>query len=112
MSAIGSARARGPEMWSDISVLGPGSVDLVCGFVEQRPQSGVLERLRGVRVVQDLLECLVDAPGLADLLHRAPVVPRVGGGRLLRAEDEGPQRCPIRKPLVALRVPEDDIEER
>src|SRR5881275_2617884 len=29
MSAIGSARARGPEMWSDIGVLGPGSVDLV-----------------------------------------------------------------------------------
>src|SRR3982751_814249 len=25
MSAIGSARARGPEMWSDIGVLGPGS---------------------------------------------------------------------------------------
>src|SRR3954464_11264775 len=113
MSAIGSARARGPEMWSDIGVLGPGwsARRLVGGLVQEGPQRGVLERLSGVGVVQHSLECLVDALSLPDLLDRAPVVPRVGGGRSLGAEDEGPQRCPIRKPLVALGVPEDDIEE-
>src|SRR4051795_9991485 len=100
MSAIGSARARGPEMWSDIGVLGPGSLDLVGGLGQQRPQSGVLERLRGVRGVQHLLEGRVDALGLADLLHRPAVVPRVGGGGLLRAEDERLQDRPVREPVV------------
>src|SRR5438270_9937071 len=107
MSAIGSARARGPEMWSDIGVLGLDSVDLVRGLGQQRPQRGVLERLCGVRVVQYPLKRLVDAPGLADLLHRAPVVARIGGRRLLRAQDEGPHGCPVRESCVALRVPED-----
>src|SRR5215218_9773527 len=113
MSAIGSARARGPEMWSDIGVLGPGwsARRLVGGLVQQRPQSGVLQRLRGARVVQHLLEGPVDALSLPDLLHRAPVVPRVGGGRSLRAEHEGPQGPTIGKTLVALGVPEDHIEE-
>src|SRR4051794_33867471 len=108
MSAIGSARARGPEMWSDIGALGPGSVDLVGGLGQQRSQGGVGEGLRGVRAVQYLLEGRVDALGFADLLPRPAVVPRVGGGRLLRAEDERLQHRPVREPVVALGVPEDD----
>src|SRR3954452_14701139 len=111
MSAIGSARATGPEMWSDIGVLGTGSVDLVGGLGQQRSQRRVGERLRGIRGVQHLLKGRVDAPGLADLLHRAAVVARVGGSGLLSAEDEGLQDRPVREPVVALGVPEDHVEE-
>ena len=42
MSAIGSARARGPEMWSDMTVLCP-SARLVAGLVQQRLQRRMLE---------------------------------------------------------------------
>ena len=56
MSAIGSASARGPEMWSDIAVLLVAGARLVGGLVEQRLQRRVLQRLGGLRVVEHLLE--------------------------------------------------------
>src|SRR3954451_19528132 len=81
MSAMGSDSARGPEMWSDIGLVG--------GLVEQRLERRVLQRLGGRRVVEHLLEGRVHALRLADLLHGAAVVPRVGGSGLLRVEYEG-----------------------
>src|SRR6478735_3253783 len=61
MSAIGSARARGPEMWSDIS-------GLVAGLVDQGLHGWMLEDLGGLRMVEHLLERGVHALGLFDLL--------------------------------------------
>src|SRR3954463_5818208 len=109
MSARGSARARGPEMWSDIGVSVPARrrSRLVGGLVQERPQRGVLQRHLGVRVVQHLLEGRIDALALADLLDRAAVVPRVGRRCALGAEDEGPEGRTVRETLVALGVPED-----
>src|SRR5262249_55794926 len=101
MSAIGSASARGPEMWSDI--------ELVRRLFEQRRQRRVEQGLGGPRVVQHALERLVDALRLADLLDRAAVVARVGGGRLLGAEDERLQRRAVRQAVVPLGVPEDHV---
>ena len=60
----------------------------VGGFVQQRLQRRVLQRLLGFRVVEHPLEGRVDALCFPDLLHSAAVVPCVGGRRLLRAEDE------------------------
>ena len=61
MSPAGPAMARGPEKWSDMSV---------GRLVQQRLQHGLTERLLGCRVVQHLLEGLLDPVGLADLRHR------------------------------------------
>src|SRR3954470_17331377 len=105
MSAIGSARARGPEMWSDISVSPPPRRDRagsVGCLVEQGPQGRVLQRLGGVRVIQHLLAGRVHALRLPDLFHGAAVVPRVRTRRPLGTEDEGLQRGPVREPRVAL----------
>src|SRR5215211_2947919 len=66
MSAMGSASARGPEMWSDMGLVG--------GLVEQRLERRVRQRVGGVRVIEHLLEGRVDALRLADLLDRAAVV--------------------------------------
>src|SRR3954453_4660229 len=102
MSAIGSASARGPEMWSDT---------LVRGFVEQRLQRGVLQRFGRGRIVEYALEGVVDTQGLADLLDRPRVVARVGGGGLLGAEDESMEGRHVRQALVAFRVPERRVQQ-
>src|SRR5438045_2896479 len=102
MSAIGSASARGPEMWSDT---------LVRSFVEQRLQRGVLQHLGRGRIVEYPLEGVVDAQGLADLLDRPRVVARVGGGGLLGAEDECMEGRHVRQALVAFRMPERRVEQ-
>src|SRR5215218_6952287 len=104
MSAMGSDSARGPEMWSDIGLVG--------GLVEQRLERRVLQRLGGRGVVEHLLEARVDALRLADLLDRAAVVAGVGARGLLRAENEGLHRGQVRQAVVALRVTEDRVEER
>src|SRR4051794_13440512 len=92
MSPIGSARARGPEMWSDISSSSRTRSDVpgwsLGSLVEQRLEHRVLQRLGGLRLVQHLLEGGVDSLGLPDLLDGAAVVPRVGGSGVLRALDE------------------------
>src|SRR3954466_6083533 len=102
MSAIGSASARGPEMWSDT---------LVRSFVEKRLQRGVLQRLGRRRIVEYALEGVVDAQGLADLLDRPRVVARVGGGGRLGAEDECMERRHVRQAVVAFRVLERCVEQ-
>src|SRR3954451_22676342 len=104
MSAMGSDSARGPEMWSDIGLVG--------GLVEQRLERRVLQRLGGIRVIEHLLERRVDTLRLADLLDRPAVVARIGGPGLLRAENEGLHRGQVRKAVVALRMTEDRVEER
>src|SRR5512133_2914379 len=107
MSAIGSAKARGPEMWSDTAappwllLVGSRGLGGVGGLVQQRLQSRVLQRRGGLRVVEHLLERLVHALGLADLLDRAGVVPRVSGRALLRAQDERLHRCDVWQAFVA-----------
>src|SRR5438094_254573 len=116
MSAIGLAKARGPEMWSDMGVprsrfAASGGFGLVRGLVQHRLQGRVLQCLRGLRMVEYFLEGVVDSLSLPDLLHRAAVVACVGGRSLLRIMDERFQRSQVRKALVTLRVPEDDIEE-
>ena len=70
---------------------------LVRGLIEQRLQRRLLER-RGGGIIQHLLECRVHSLGLANLLHRATVVPRVGGRCNLRAQNEGLDRLDVRKP--------------
>src|SRR3954465_15962385 len=102
MSAIGSASARAPEMWSDT---------LVRSFVEQRLQRGVLQRLGRGRIVEYALEGVVDAQRLADLLDRPRVVARVDAGGLLGAEDECMEGRHVRQALVARRVPERRVEQ-
>src|SRR3954467_11142964 len=114
MSAIGSARARGPEMWSDISSSSRARPDVpawsVRSLVEQRLEHRVLQRLGGLGVVQHLLEGRVDSLGLPNLLHGAAVVPRVGGSRLLRVLDERLHRRQVGETLVALDLSEDRVE--
>src|SRR5215211_8257851 len=48
---------------------------------------------------------------LPDLLHRPAVVPLIGPRGLLGTKDERLQRCEIRKPLVALRMAKDEVEQ-
>src|SRR3954468_18045058 len=103
MSAMGSDSARGPEMWSDIGLVG--------GLVEQRLERRVLQRLGGIRVIEHLLEGRVDTLRLATLLDRAAVVAGIGGRGLLRAENEGLHRRQVRQAVVALRGTKDPIEE-
>src|SRR5690349_3700979 len=105
MSAIGSATARGPEMWCDTPEL------RVRRYVEQRRERGVLQRLLGRRIVEHPLERLIEAVCLPDLLDRAAVVARVAGRRLLGAQDELLDRLEVRQPLVPLDVPEDRVEQ-
>src|SRR5688500_8299605 len=101
MSAIGSARALGPEMWSDMERRG-SVARLVAGFVEQRPHRRVLEQLGSRRMVENLLEGCVDSLGLPDLLHRAGIVPGVRRGRLLGAQDERPDRRQVGEAVIAV----------
>src|SRR5215212_6826957 len=109
MSAIGSATARGPEMWWDTKCLPMRSG--VGGFFEQGSERGVLQGLLGRRVVEHALERIVYPPRLAELLDRPAVVAGVAGSGLLRARDELLDRFEVRQPVVALDVPEDGIEE-
>src|SRR3954464_11107073 len=101
MSAIGSASARGPEMWSDT---------LVRGFVEQRLQRGVLQHLGRERIVEYALEGVVDAQGLADLLDGPRAVARVGGRGFLVPKDERMEGRHVRQAVVAFRVPERRVD--
>src|SRR5829696_5160207 len=107
MSAIGSASARGPEMWSDIAFPVAG---LVGRLVEQRLQRGMLERVAGGGIVQHPLEGVVYPQGLSDLLHGASVIPLIRRRRLLCAEDERLHRLEIGQAVVALDVLEDGVE--
>src|ERR1700733_13203006 len=79
----------------------------VRGLVEQWLQRGVPQRVRGTGIVEHLLEGLVHAQRLADLLHRAGIIPGVGSGSDLCAQDEILHRGEVREALVALDVPED-----
>src|SRR5215213_1490656 len=94
MSAVGSAMARGPEMWSDtvappsLLLVGARRLGGVGGLVQQRLEGRLLQRRGRLRVVEHLLERLVHPQGLADLLDRAAVVPRVRSRAHLRAQDE------------------------
>src|SRR5215212_3495429 len=111
MSAMGSASARGPEMWSDMYGPRAGLRRLLRGHVEQRPHRGELQRLGGLGVVEDLLEGLVHPGGLPDLFHRAAVVPGVATGAHLGTADELLHRLERRQSVVTLDVPEDGIEQ-
>src|SRR3954447_9600135 len=82
----------------------------VGGFLQQRLEGGVSQRLRSVRMVEHLLEGRVDALGLADLLDGAAVVACVRRRGLLRTEDERSHCRQVREPVVPLRVPEDRVE--
>ena len=73
MSPAGPAIARGPEKWSDMGLF--YSYHLWIAQVSRPPalaglQGWVLERLLGGRVVEHLLEGLLQALGLLDLRHR------------------------------------------
>src|SRR3954468_12699572 len=105
MSAIGSATARGPEMWCDTGRL------RVRGLIEQGRERRMLERVLGRRIIEDALERVVDALGLLDLLDGAAVVARVPARRLLGAEDEGLDGGEVGQALIALDVPEDRVEQ-
>src|SRR6476646_623466 len=111
MSAMGSASARGPEMWSDMHGLPRLGCRLVRGHVEQRSQCWMLQGVGGLGIVEDLLECVVHRDGLADLLHRAAVVAGVATGGLLGTEDEVLDRLQRREALIADDVLEDRVEE-
>src|SRR5512133_4022520 len=110
MSAIGSAKARGPEMWSDTAappwllLVGSRGLGGVGGLVQQRLQRRLLQRRGGLRVVEHLLERLVHPQGLADLLHRAAVVPRIGSRGNLRAQDQPLHRRGVWQAFVAFGV--------
>src|SRR3954452_12903829 len=99
MSAIGSATARGPEMWCDTR-------SGVRCFVEQRRERRVPERFLGRGIVEDALERVVDAPRLANLLDGAAVIAGVPAGGLLRGEDEALDGGEVRQAFVALDVAE------
>ena len=112
MSAIGSASARGPEMWSDMRAVPDGSaVRLVRGLVEQRLQRRVLQRLGGLGVVEDLAGT-PRSPG-APCGSPSPCrrsCARSRGGHL-GAEDEVLDRRQVGQALVALDVLEDRVEQ-
>src|SRR5215211_3538652 len=117
MSAIGSAKARGPEMWSDTAappwllLVGSRRLGGVGGLVQQRLQGRLLQRRGRLRVVEYLLERLVHPQGLADLLDRAGVVPRVRSRAHLRPQDERLHRCEVWQAFVAFDVLEDGVEQ-
>src|SRR5918995_5204763 len=116
MSATGSAKARGPEMWSDTAppqclLVAAWRLGGVGGLVQQRLQGRLLQRRGGLRVVEHPLEGLVHPQGLADLLDRARVVPSVPGRALLRAQDERLHRREVWQAVVPFDVPEDDVEQ-
>src|SRR5829696_10189878 len=71
----------------------------------------MLQRRLGLGVIEHLLERGVDPLGLPDLLHRASVVAGVGRRGHLGTEDERLHRREVRKPLIALDVPEDEVEQ-
>ena len=56
MSAIGSASARGPEMWSDMHHVARVGLRLVRGLVQQGRSAGCCRLLGGLGMVEDLLE--------------------------------------------------------
>ena len=112
MSAIGSASARGPEMWSDTVVLCDARRPSASAASSSSGlQRRVLQRLRGLRIVEHLLERGVDPLRLPELLDGPAVVAGVGGGGLLRAQHERLDRREVREPVVALDVPEDRVEQ-
>src|SRR5512133_3643273 len=110
MSAIGSAKARGPEMWSDTAappwllLVGSRGLGGVGGLVQQRLQGRVLQRRGRLRVVEHLLERLVHPQGLAALFHGAGVVPCVTARGHLRAQDERLHRREVWQTVVAFDV--------
>src|ERR671912_1111816 len=71
----------------------------------------MLKGLGRLRMIEYLLKRRIHTLSLADLLHRAAVVPCVGGGSLLRAQDERLYCGKIRQSLVTLRVPENCVEQ-
>src|SRR5215218_10545844 len=71
----------------------------------------MLQSLSSARIVEHALKRLVHAQRLPDLLHRPAVVPLIGPRGLLGTKDERLQRCEIRKPLVALRMAKDEVEQ-
>src|SRR4051812_34924655 len=106
MSAIGSATARGPEMWCDTcGCLGVGS------FLEQRRERRVAQSVLGRRVVEHALERIVDPLRFADLFNGASVVAGVAVRSLLGAQDETLDRVKVWEALVALDVAEDGVEQ-
>ena len=72
----------------------------------------MLERLPGLRIIEHPLERVVHTQAFPDLLHGASVIPLIRRRCLLGAEDQRLQRLEVRQSLVALDVPEDDVEER
>src|SRR5215204_5861972 len=83
----------------------------VGGLIQQRLQGRVLQRRGGLRVVEHLLERLVDPQRLADLLDRAGVVPRVSSRAHLRAQDECLHRREVWQAFVAFDMLEDGVEQ-
>src|SRR5215216_4219522 len=116
MSAIGSAKARGPEMWSDTAapssllLVGARGLGGVGGLIQQRLQGRLLQRRGRLRVVEHLLERPVDPQGLADLLDRAGIVPRIRSRSSLPAQDERLHRRDVWQASVAFDVLEDGVE--
>src|SRR4051794_29777374 len=108
MSAIGSASARGPEMWSDMDCSTRRSV---AGFVQQRLQRRVLQRLGRVGGIEPLLERRFHPLSFAVLLHGPAVVARVRRSALLRAGDERLHRSKVGKTVVTDRMSEDHVEQ-
>src|SRR5947208_13747925 len=72
----------------------------------------MLQRLGGLRVVQHLLERIIETLLLADLHHGATVIARVRGRGLLGTVDERLQSGEVWKAFVALDVSETDVEKR
>src|SRR5918995_1786091 len=109
MSAVGSATARGPEMWCDTErrrdALG------VRGFLQQGRERRMRQGVLGRGVVEHALERIVDALRLADLLDGAAVVACIAAGGLLGAEDELLDRVEIGQARVALDMAEDPVEQ-
>src|SRR5947208_3643136 len=112
MSAIGSASARGPEMWSDMTSprLVSGDQVSVRSLVEQGPQSRMLQRIGCIRIIEHPLKCRVDPLCLSDFLHRPAIVARIRRGGFLGAKDKTPERRHIRQTLIPVRVSERRVE--
>src|SRR5215471_21141414 len=87
-----------------------GVLFLVGCLVQQRLQGRVLQRRRGLRIVQDLLESVVHTLRLPDLLYRAAVIPCVAGCGDLSAQDEVLQCREVWKALISFDVPENRVE--
>src|SRR4051794_3038364 len=109
MSAIGSARARGPEMWSDIAPLSGRRRCLVGCLVEQRLQGRLLQCGFGFRIVEHLRKSFVPPLSLRVLFPRPAVISSVGSRRFLGAQDERLHRRKVWKAFVPFDVVEDRV---